>query len=80
MKRFKVIFSPLAINDAEQIVDYYEEKQRGLGKRFTAQLQLILNAIKQNPFFASVRYDDIRCTAVKNFLTWYTIISMKNNQ
>ncbi len=60
MKTFTVIFSPVAIDDAEQAVDYYEEKQTRLGKRFAAQLQLTLNTIKRNPFFASIRYDDIR--------------------
>ena len=67
MKNFAVIFSPIAIDDAEQAVDYYEEKQAGLGKRFAGQLKNTLNSIKRNPFFASVRYDDIRCAAVKKF-------------
>jgi len=67
MKRFKVIFSPVAIDDVEQIVDYYEKIQPGLGKRFAVQLRLTLDAVKHNPFFASVRYDDIRCAAIKKF-------------
>lgn len=79
MKTFTVIFSPVAIDDAEQAVDYYQEKQTGLGKQFAAQLQLTLNTIKRNPFFASIRYDDIRCARIKNSPTWYTIISMKRN-
>jgi toxin ParE1/3/4 len=67
MKIFTVIFSPVAIDDVEQAVNYYEGKQTGLGKRFVAQLQLILNTIKRNPLFATVRYDDIRCTGNKKF-------------
>jgi toxin ParE1/3/4 len=67
MKTFNVIFSPVAIDDAEQAVDYYEKKQTGLGKRFAAQLLLTLNTIKRNPFFASIRYDDIRCAGIKKF-------------
>ena len=67
MKKFAVIFSPAAIDDSEQAVDYYEEQQPSLGKRFAAQLHLTLNAIKRNPFFASVRYDDIRCASIKRF-------------
>lgn len=67
MKNFTVTFSPLALDDIEQASDYYEQRQRGLGKRFTAQLQLTFNAIKRNPFFASVRYDDIHCARVKKF-------------
>lgn len=34
MKSFTVIFSPVAIDDAEHTVDYYEKQQPGLGKRF----------------------------------------------
>ena len=67
MKNFVIIFSPAAITDAEKAVEYYEEQQPGLGKRFTAQLQLTLTAVKRNPFFTSVRYEDIRCAALKKF-------------
>lgn len=61
MKKYQVIFSPLALNDIEQAVGYYNEQQHGVGKRFAVQIQVTLNAIKKNPFFASVRYDDVRC-------------------
>ena len=67
MKNFAVTFSPVAIDDIEQAAAYYEDVQPGLGKRFASQLLLTLNAIKRNPFFASVRYDDIRCAQVKKF-------------
>lgn len=67
MKNFTVTFSSLALEDIEQAFAYYEKQQPGLGERFTAQLQLTLSAIKRNPFFASVRYDDIRCAQLKKF-------------
>ena len=68
MKNFTVTFFPLALEDIEQAFNYYEQRQNGLGERFTTQLQLTLNAIKRNPFFASVRYDNIRCARIKKFL------------
>ena len=67
MKNFTVTFFPLALEDIEQAFNYYEQRQNGLGERFTTQLQLTLNAIKRNPFFASVRYDNIRCARIKKF-------------
>ena len=67
MKDFTVTFSPLALDDIEQATTYYEGVQFGLGKRFADQLQITLNAINRNPFFASVRYDDIRCAQIKKF-------------
>lgn len=44
-----------------------KKKQTGLGERFARQLQSTLNTIQRNPFFASIRYDDIRCAAIKKF-------------
>ncbi len=55
MRPYTVIFSPAALNDIEETVDYYQKQQPGLGKRFAAQLQITLNAIKLNPFFGSIR-------------------------
>jgi len=67
VKNFTVIFSPIAIEDAEQSVNFYEDKQVGLGKRFALQLQTTLIGIKKNPFFGTTRYDDIRCARIKKF-------------
>ncbi|MCO5237955.1 MAG: type II toxin-antitoxin system RelE/ParE family toxin [Chitinophagaceae bacterium] len=67
MKKLGVVFSPLAIDDIEQTVDYHNQLQPGLGKRFTQQVQVSFAAIKRNPFFATVRYNNIRCTQVKKF-------------
>ena len=60
MKKYKVIYSPHALIDLEDAVYYYNEQQKGLGKRFAAQVQLALKAIKANPHFASFRYEDVR--------------------
>jgi len=67
MKSFAVAFSPFALDDIEQAVDYYNQLQPGLGKRFSQQVYLSFTAIKRNPFFATVRYDNIRCAQVKKF-------------
>ncbi|MFN5648057.1 MAG: type II toxin-antitoxin system RelE/ParE family toxin [Sphingobacteriales bacterium] len=67
MKNYAIIFSPVTFDDIEKACEYYEKKQTGLGKRFATQLQLTLNTIKSNPFFATVRYDDIRCAGIKKF-------------
>ena len=67
MKDFSIVFSPFSLEDAEQAVAYYEEQQAGLGKKFALNLQLILNAIKRNPYYTSIRYEDIRCAGIKRF-------------
>ena len=67
MKRFTIVFSPNALDDIEQAVIYYEQNQQDLGSRFISQLQNTLNSIDRNPFFASVRYNNIRCATLKKF-------------
>ena len=67
MKTLSVIFSPDALDDIEEATLYYEQVKSNLGKRFISQLQATLNSIKRNPYFASVRYDDIRCAQIKKF-------------
>jgi len=73
MKSFTVIFSPVAIDDAEHTVDYYEKQQPRLGKRFATQLQLTLKAVYRNPFFAS------GVLPLKNSPIWCIITLMKMN-
>lgn len=67
MNNFDITFSPLALDDIAQTFNYYETQQTGLGKRFNSQLQLALKAINRNPYFASVRFDDIRCAQIIKF-------------
>jgi toxin ParE1/3/4 len=67
MKKYTVVFSPLAFEDAEAAIAQYENIQTGLGKRFNEQLQAALLTINRNPLFASFRYASIRCAQVKRF-------------
>jgi toxin ParE1/3/4 len=67
VKKFRFVYSPLALQDIEEAKDYYEKIQNGLGKRFVSQVQSSMLAIKRNPYFSSVRYDDIRCAQIKRF-------------
>jgi hypothetical protein len=67
MRKYKMVFSPLAIIDIVQAVSYYKEKQKGLGKRFATQIQFALATIKLNPHFTSIRYENIRCAQVSGF-------------
>ena len=67
MKKFRFIYSPFALQDIEEAKGYHENFQKGLGKKFVSQLQSSLNAVKRNPYFSSVRYEDIRCAQIKRF-------------
>ncbi|MBC9798432.1 hypothetical protein [Sinomicrobium weinanense] len=53
---YSVIVEPVAIQDIQEAIDYYDEQQPGLGEKFEAVLNKHLIALKKNPFF-QVRYD-----------------------
>ena len=72
---YKSIILPLAKEDIKEAALWYKKRQKGLGKRFTAQVREKVSFIKQNPKACNVRYDNIR-TAVLNifpFMLHYTI-------
>lgn len=80
MKGFDVVFSLESLDDIEHAAEYYNEQQLGLGRRFVVQVQVTLANIIRNPFFASVRYDSIRCAQVNKFpfLIHYEIDEIRN--
>src|SRR5580658_7060304 len=80
MTRYKVIFSPHALDDIENACEYYNEQQRNLGKRFVKQVESTLQSIRTNPFYTSIRYYTIRCAVVSKFpfLIHYTIDEKDN--
>lgn len=64
---FKLIYAAEVYNDLQQSVDWYNEKQTGLGSRFFNAVKKQLQQIKKNPQSIAVRYDDVRCIKVKKF-------------
>lgn len=72
---YKSIILPLAKKDIREAALWYEEKQTGLGKRFTGQVREKVSFIKRTPKACNIRYQNIR-TAVLNvfpFMMHYTI-------
>ncbi len=64
---YTLIYSIRAIEDIKETSRWYEFQQKGLGKRFKGEVLNVISIIKQNPFFASVKYADIRTAACKIF-------------
>ncbi len=58
---------PLAKIDIDENIDWYEEKQIGLGNRFYEQLKITLHLIEQNPLLFPVKYKKTRAVPVKDF-------------
>jgi len=67
MKNLTVLFTPQALTDIEEAVDYYNLQVYGLGNKFLSDFESAYKAIIRNPLFASVKYDDVRCAALKKF-------------
>lgn len=63
---FKLKIEPLAKFDIQTEINYYNSKQKGLGKRFHAEVKTYFNGIKAAPFY-QIRYDDIHCLPLKKF-------------
>ena len=63
---FKLTLEPLVKLDIQQEINYYNSKQKGLGKRFHSEVKRAFVAIKKNPFY-QIRYDNIHCLPVKSF-------------
>lgn len=72
---YKSIILPPAKEDIRDAALWYDEKQKGLGKRFLSQVREKVYFIRQNPQTGSLQYDNVR-TMVLNvfpFMVHYTI-------
>jgi len=63
---FTLFIDMRAISGIQEAIDYYDEQQTGLGKRFEAELNSLLVFLEDNPFFR-IRYDHVRCLPMKKF-------------
>jgi len=69
---FKV--NPQAKIDIQDQIHFYNDKQKGLGKRFYNDVKSTFKTIRKNPFF-QIRYKDVRCLPLKKFpaMVHYTV-------
>ncbi len=77
---YKSFILPLAKADIREAALWYNEKQKGLGKRFITEVREKVHFIKQNPKASNVRYNGVRTTVLNvfPFMIHYTID--KNNK
>lgn len=61
---FKV--NPQAKIDIQEQIHFYNDKQKGLGKRFHNDVKSTFKSIRKNPFY-QIRYKDIRCIPLNIF-------------
>lgn len=63
---YTLVIDSRAIQDVQEAIDYYDNQQVGLGKRFEAVLNKSLLLLEKNPLFR-IRYDDVRCLPMKKY-------------
>jgi hypothetical protein len=64
---FKLIYAAEIYDDLQQNIDWYNERQSGLGLRFFKAVKEQIVRIKKTPFGAAIRYEEVRCAKVKGF-------------
>jgi hypothetical protein len=64
---FQLIYAAEVYQDLQQNINWYNERQTGLGTLFFKAVKVQISRIKENPFGIAVRYKDIRCAKVKGF-------------
>jgi plasmid stabilization system protein ParE len=64
---YKSVILPLAKQDIKEAATWYNERQPGLGKRFTANVRKKIHYIRQNPKAVAVRYADISTALLDTF-------------
>ncbi len=63
---YEVVIDPRAVQDIQDAIDYYDEQQDGLGRKFENQLNKHVLTLEENPFF-NIRYDVVYCLPLKKF-------------
>ena len=66
MRRYKVVIAPRVFSEIQFAIDYYNEQQKGLVKRFFSEVKRTIEDIRKWPLY-QIRYDDVRCLLVRKF-------------
>jgi plasmid stabilization system protein ParE len=67
MKQYKVKIDPEAFTDIQEITDWYNRQQKGLGQKFQKSVVQNINALQKDPQIFAIRYKEIRCMIIKKF-------------
>lgn len=64
---YQAVILPIAKQDIKEAVAWYNERQPGLGKRFTDHVRQTVSYIRQNPNAVAIRYDNVRTSLLDTF-------------
>ncbi len=63
---YKLLIKPEVYDDIQSGIDWYNSKQKGLGRQFFKAIQKEYSVLKRTPVF-QIRYDDVHCLPVRKF-------------
>ncbi len=61
---FDIALEKRALSDIQQAIDYYDQQQIGLGKKFLSETEKRFSSINKNPFYR-IRYNNVRCLPLR---------------
>jgi plasmid stabilization system protein ParE len=64
---YKSLILPLAKQDIKEAAIWYNDRQPGLGKKFTTNIRKTVHYICENPDAVAIRYDTIRTVLIDTF-------------
>ena len=64
---YRAVVLLLAKQDIKKAAEWYEEKQKGLGKRFLQEVRGKVSYIRSKPNATAIRYDGTRCAVLEVF-------------
>ena len=64
--KYTIILTPDAVDDIQKAIEYYDEQQAGLGRKFMAEVNEYIKALKKNPQY-QIRYDNVRGLPLKRY-------------
>ena len=67
MSKHSLLFSPGALLDMRDARTWYNLQQKGLGKRFVDDVRRTVTLIQANPYFASIKFENVRTAACETF-------------
>lgn len=72
---YKPILLPLAKEDIKEAAQWYNTKEKGLGKRFTQAVRTEVKNICKLPKSVAIRYDNTSCAVLNTFpfMIHYTV-------
>jgi hypothetical protein len=67
MQSYKVKIEPEAFLDIQQITNWYDNRQAGLGDRFKNTTIKQIDSLRKDPQIYAIRYNEIRCMIIQKF-------------